>query len=271
MSDYDRFETILASQADGVLTLTLNRPDSLNAVGGDMHVGLEHIFREVAGDKSVRAVLLTGAGRAFCVGGDVKGFAAKPEPQATPSPGQRVFDFPTSPLSLVNAMLDVPQPTVCALQGYAMGLGATIALLCDVVLAADDAQIADTHVPVGLVAGDGGALLWPLNMSFASAKYYLMTGERISGQEAARVGLVHRSVAADRLREEAELVARKLASLPPLAVQGTKKTLNRIAKARSAEVMETGLLYEAATFLSEDHREAIAAFAEKRPGAYSGR
>lgn len=270
MSAYDRFTTVHGALADGVLTLSLNRPDRLNAVGGDMHDALTALLDQAAGDAAVRSILLRGEGRSFCVGGDIKDKGFVPDPETT-SPGKTVANFARHPSELVQAFIRVPQPVVCAVQGYAMGLGATIALLCDIVIVAEDAVLADTHVAIGLVAGDGGAVVWPLNISLTSAKYYLLTGDRVPGVEAARIGLAHRAVPADKLAEESQAIARRLADLPPLAVQGTKKTLNRLLQNAADAVLETGLLYEAATMVSLDHAEAVAAFSEKRKGKFVGR
>ncbi|MCY1374245.1 Carnitinyl-CoA dehydratase [compost metagenome] len=173
--------------------------------------------------------------------------------------------------NLIERFLDVPQPIIAAVQGYAMGLGATLALLCDVVLIAEDAQIADTHVPIGLVAGDGGALAWPLGMPIGAAKYYLMTGERLSGSEAARLGLALKAVPATDLHDQALQMAERMAALPPLALQGTKRALNQILRHRSQLVTDVGLQLEAATFLSADHKEASSAFVEKRQPVFHGR
>ncbi len=269
MVDYGRFRSILAERHEHVLVLTLNRPDRLNAVGDDMHEGLEAILAELRHDDSVRAVLLQGAGRAFCVGGDVKSFAESPQPERTPY--EQMALVTRSAGNLIERFLDVPQPMVAAVQGYAMGLGATLALMCDVMLIADDAQIADTHVPIGLVAGDGGALAWPLAMPMGAAKYYLMTGERLDGREAARLGLALRALPVAELHDQALETARRLAALPPLAVQGTKRTLNAILRQRSQLVLESGLQAEAATFLSADHKEAASAFMEKRSARFQGR
>jgi enoyl-CoA hydratase len=269
MIDYGRFRSILAERQEHVLILTLNRPDRLNAVGDDMHEGLEAILADLRNDSSVRAVVLQAAGRAFCVGGDVKSFGE--EPQAEQTPYEQMQLVTRSATNLIERFIDVPQPMICAVQGYAMGLGATLALMCDVLLIAEDAQIADTHVPVGLVAGDGGALAWPLAMPFGAAKYYLMTGDRVSGVEAARLGLALKAVPASELQEQAHAMAHKIAKLPPLAVQGTKRTLNNILRHRSQLTLESGLQAEAATFLSNDHKEAVSAFVEKRSATFEGR
>lgn len=269
MVDYGRFRSILAERQEHVLTLTLNRPDRLNAVGDDMHEGLEAILADLRQDNSVRAVVLQGAGRAFCVGGDVKSFAESPAVEQTPY--EAMQQVTRSAGNLIERFLDVPQPMIAAVQGYAMGLGATLALMCDVMLVAEDAQIADTHVPVGLVAGDGGALAWPLAMPLGAAKYYLLTGERLSGTEAVRLGLALRALPADELQEQAQKMAQRMAALPPLALQGTKRTLNQILRQRSQLVLDIGLQLEAATFLSQDHKEAASAFVEKRSPSFAGR
>lgn len=266
---YSRFSTIEVTQDGRLLRVVLNRPESLNAIGGGLHEELEELWPLIRRDDSVGAVLLTGAGRAFCSGGDVKGMAGS---SAQPRNGaQTVGALIQGAKILVSGMLDVEQPIVCAVQGYAMGLGATIALCADVTIAADDAVFADTHAAIGLVAGDGGAVIWPLLLPINTAKYYLMTGDRITGTEAARLGLVLRSVPANDLAAEAEQVARRLADGPSLAIRWTKYSVNKILRERLNLVFDTSLLLEGATLLSDDHREATAAFVEKRPPSYTGR
>lgn len=267
MSDY---ETILLHRKDGVATIALNRPERLNAIGGGLERELERAFSEIAADSSVRAVLLRGEGRAFCAGGDVKDMAQSADDGAGSSAAQRVYQIMHG-RRILETILSVPQPIVAAVHGYAFGLGATIALFCDVVIAAEDAQFADTHVAVGLVAGDGGAVAWPLAMPIGAARYYLMTGDRLNGVEAARLGLVLRAVPADRLLSEATAVARRLADAAPLAVQGTKATINRIVRERMNLVLDVGLALEGGTFVSDDHKEAAAAFVEKRKPVFRGR
>lgn len=263
-------ETVRLDCSDGVLSVTLNRPERLNAVNGQLHDALTKAIAQGHRDPGVRAFLIRGEGRAFCVGGDVKGFADQAGDSDQPSPSQRVLSTMQG-RAIVDAFLSTDKPVVSAVHGYAMGLGATIALLGDVVIAADDAQFADTHVNVGLVAGDGGAVMWPLLMPFGQAKYYLMTGERISGTEAERLGMVLRAVAADDLLAEATAVARKLAAGAPQAVRGTKATANLILRERVERVLDPGLLLEGATFVSEDHQEAAAAFLEKRDPIFRDR
>jgi enoyl-CoA hydratase len=267
--DWGGYTTMLARQDGRLLTVSFNRPDRLNAVGGGFHEEFIEILGRAGRDDSVGAILLRGEGRAFCVGGDIKGFDERASGAKPARPAHTVLRT-LQATELLEAILAVPQPIVAAVHGYAMGLGATIALFCDVVVAAEDAQFADTHVSAALVAGDGGAVMWPLIMPFGAAKWYLLTGEPIGGSEAARLGMVLKAVPGDRLLDEAGALAGRLADGAPLAVQGTKATLNRIVRDRMSLLMDTGLLLEGATFVSDDHREAAAAFVAKRKPTFRG-
>ena len=269
MADWGEFKTMLARQDGRLLTVSFNRPDRLNAVGGGLHEEFTEILGRAGGDNSVGAILLRGEGRAFCVGGDVKGFDERASGAKPSRPAHTVLHT-LNATELLEAILGVPQPIVAAVHGHAMGLGATIALFCDVVVAAEDARFADTHVSVALVAGDGGAVMWPLIMPFGAAKWYLLTGDPISGAEAARLGMVLKAVPGEQLLDEATALAQRLADGAPLAVQGTKATLNRIVRDRMSLLMDTGLLLEGATFVSDDHREAAAAFVAKRKPTFRG-
>ncbi|MER7127591.1 enoyl-CoA hydratase/isomerase family protein [Streptosporangium saharense] len=266
----NEYTTVTVEKKDGLAVIALNRPERLNAIGGGLERELGLALADVAADPGVRAVLLRGEGRAFCAGGDVKDMSGQAENETGPSPAQQVYQL-LHGRRILETILSVPQPIVAAVHGYAMGLGATIALFCDVVIAAEDARFADTHVAVGLVAGDGGAVAWPLAMPLGAAKYYLMTGDRLDGVEAARLGLVLRAVPADRLLDEATAVARRLAEAAPLAVQGTKATVNQIVRERMNLLLDLGLTLEGGTFVSDDHREAAAAFVAKRKPEFRGR
>lgn len=270
MTNYDDLELVTVNHVDGVAVISLNRPDSRNAMNAQLSHDFHEALHRVASDADARAVLVRGEGKSFCVGGDVKMFAEQSTTADPVSPAQRVTGLLRG-TDVIDLLLAIPQPTVSAVQGHAMGLGSTIAMFCDVMVVADDAKIADTHVNVGLVAGDGGAVTWPLMMPFGAAKWYLMTGERVSGEEAARLGMALRSVPEAELYDEALRVAGRLASMAPLAVQGTKATLNRILRNRMDQTLDFGLLYEGATFLSEDHKEASAAFVERRDPVFKGR
>jgi enoyl-CoA hydratase len=172
---------------------------------------------------------------------------------------------------LLVSLLDVRPPIVAAVQGDAIGLGATLALSCDVVVAHPTCRIADPHVAIGLVAGDGGCLVWPQAVGVLRAKWHLLTGETITGDEAHRIGMVTKLVdTAEEVLPAAREVARRLAGLPPLAVQGTKRVLNTALRARFDEVGPIGFAHELTSMGSGDLVEAIAAFKEKRAPKYSG-
>jgi enoyl-CoA hydratase len=265
VNDWSTYEKVLAVQDGRLLTLTLNRPERRNAIGGGLHEDLDEIIERVRTDKSVGAILLKGNGKAFCAGGDIQEMS-----ENRSNPAERVGEL-LNAKDLLYSMLRIEQPIICAVHGFALGLGATIALFCDIVLAAEDAYFADTHVNVGLVAGDGGAVLWPLLLPFGQAKYHLLTGDRITGTEAARMGMIHKAVPEAELFAEAEALARRLAEGPTLALKWTKMALNQVLRERMDLVLEIGLAMEGATFLSDDFREAASAFLEKRTPTFTGR
>ena len=264
MLHQDDYETILIDKRpNGVAVATLNRPEKLNAVNGAMHNELSRIFLDAEADPEIRAVLLTGAGRAFCAGGD---FGAGSPPGA--GGGRNMM---REARQIVDNLLDCTKPVIAAVNGYAMGLGATIALLADIVVASDKAIFADTHVNMGIGAGDGGAVIWPLLMGVNRAKYYLMTGERLPAAEAERLGLVNFVVEHDVLMERAEEIATRLAQGPGKAISASKVPINTFIKMVSNLVLPISLSLEEASMASTDAKEAAAAFVEKREPKFIGR
>lgn len=256
----------LRTEREGhVLRVTIDRPDDpLNAVDGTMHDELTRLFPLLQRERSARAVLLTGSGRAFSAGGDFRWFPELQEPGA-------LEDLRLDARQMIWDLLDVPLPVVCALNGHAVGLGASLALLCDVILMAESATIADPHVRVGLVAGDGGTIAWPLAVGPARAKQYLLTGDPVPAAEAERIGLVNRVVPDAELDAEAVAFARRLAALPPLAVQHTKAAVNNWVKQTAMASFDLATASEISTFRSEDHVEALAALRDERPPRFTGR
>ena len=268
MADYSRFQELRVEQQDGVALVTLNRPERLNAISQPMHRELEDLFEAVNEDGAVRAVVLTGAGRAFSAGGDIKGMVERVESgYYTPANMKRGF---RGALRLLRNLLDVEVPLIAAVNGPCTGLGATLALFCDVVLAGESARIGDTHVRVGLVAGDGGAVIWPLLVGVSRAKYYLMTGDLLDAREAERLGLVTRVVPDAQLLEAAMDVARRLASGPTLAISWTKMAVNKLLKHHLNLIADASLAWEEHTMASRDHAEAARAFLEKRQPQFRG-
>ncbi len=267
MSDYSRYEFIKIEKQDRLATVTLNRPEVLNAVNPSLHRELEHIWLDLAEDSEVNAIILTGAGRAFCAGGDIKGMSSR----AGSGEGRRsALVTPAGGRRIVQNMLEVEQPIIGAINGDAVGLGATIALLCDVIVASESARFGDTHVKVGIVAGDGGAVIWPLLIGPARAKEFLMRGTLINGADAARIGLVNYAVPPAAVFAKAHEIARELADGPTWAIRWTKLSVNKWLKDQVNLILDASLAYEMITFNTEDHREAARAFVEKRKPQFKG-
>lgn len=262
--DLTGFHTIRFERDGDVLVVTIDRPgNEMNAVNEQLHEELTRLFRELKRENSARAVLLTGHGKAFSAGGDFSWF---PELQ---QPG-RMEALRIDAKQLIWDLLDVEIPIVAAVNGHAMGLGASIALLCDVIFVADTATIGDPHVRVGIVAGDGGTTIWPLAVGPALAKQYLLTGDPVTAADAERMGLVNRAVPADELHDTALAFARRLAAGAPLAVRYTKMAVNKLIKDALNVSFDTATALELVTFASEDHREALAAMREKRKPRFTG-
>lgn len=253
-------DLLLLERSGRLLTVTLNRPEARNAVNNALHRRLELFFKEVAADDGVGAILLTGAGRSFCAGGDVKEMAVE---------GADTGVITSGALNLVRNLVSVPQPIVAAVNGDAVGLGATLALLCDVVLAAENARIGDPHVRVGLVAGDGGAVIWPLLAGVNRAKEYLLTGDLIAAPEAERIGLVNHVYPAEELMPRALELARRLADGPAQAVRWTKQAVNKVVRAQTEMVLETSLALEALSAGLPDHAEGARAYVERRAARFN--
>ena len=262
--DHD-FRTIGFERDGDVLVVTIDHPGSVvNAVDHDLHADLSALFRTLRDEREARAVLLTGRGRAFSAGGDFDWFPALQDPTAR-------RDLQHDAKSMIWDLLDVHLPVVAAVNGHAMGLGASVALLCDVVFVAESARIGDPHVSVGLVAGDGGTIAWPLALGPMLAKRFLLTGDPVTADEAVRLGLAYRAVADDDLHSEALAFAHRLAAGAPLALQGTKAAVNSWIKATAGPAFDLAMANEMTTFTSSDHPEALAAIREKRPPRFEGK
>ncbi len=261
----DKYKHLLLERRErGITILTFNRPEKRNAVSQEVHDEIEDMFREIGEDQTISALVITGAGDAFCAGGDATGMTSGsmvPKGAATPFRSVR---------KLLHSLLEIEQPVIAAVNGPAFGLGANIALFSDIVIAADDARIADNHVRMGLVCGDGGVIIWPLLIGFNRAKEYLFTGEPITGKQGAEMGLVTRSVPRENVLPVALEWAERLAALAPKALRWTKYSMNRILQQQVGHALDVSTFLEAATMDSEDLREAAAAFYEKREPRFTG-
>jgi len=259
---FDRYEGMRIERRDhGVLLITLDRPDKLNATDAALHKGLSVIWRDVHEDPDVRVAVITGAGRAFSAGGDLDWIE------------RQVGDFDQTIAvmqeagDLVRTMVECDKPIVSAINGVAVGAGLAAALMADISVIATDARFTDGHMRLGVAAGDHAAIIWPLLCGLAKAKYYLLTSDFIDGAEAERIGLVSKAVPADEVLPTALAIAEKLATGPQHAVRFTKRSLNHWIR-QALPAFEHSLALEMLNFLSPDAAEGVAALRAKRPPSF---
>ena len=261
---YDHYTALAFELKDRVMTVAFNRPEKLNVFTAEMEREVCQFLHDGAIDKDFDVVVLTGKGRAFSAGGDIEEWMLP----NVENPGDVE---PTLPKRTVFSLLDFPKPIIAKLNGHAVGLGATIALYCDVIFAAEHARIADPHVKVGLSAGDGGAIIWPQLIGFAKAREYLMTGEFIPAPRALEIGLINYCLPADELDAAVDAFVARLQQGAMKAIVATKLTVNLGLKHIATAVMDASIAYELLTVHSEDHAEAVHAFLEKRDPVFKGK
>ncbi|MDD7812504.1 enoyl-CoA hydratase/isomerase family protein [Mycobacterium sp. CSUR Q5927] len=253
------YEQLTLSRRDhGVLLITIDRPEKYNAADEGMHAELARIWRDVAADPDIRVAVITGAGKAFSAGGDL----AMVERMA--GDYDRVSHMLTEMSDLVYNMINCDKPIVSAINGVAVGAGAVVALLADVAIVAEDARIGDGHVKLGVAAGDHAAIIWPLLAGMAKARYYLLTGEMITGIEAERIGLAAKALPREDVLPEALRVADVLATGAQQAIRLTKRSLNNWLRS-AGPIFDQSAAYEMLTFLGPDVVEGYTALREKRP------
>jgi enoyl-CoA hydratase len=262
MARFDDYQAILFKRRGRVLEVTLNRPEKLNATDAVLHTELARVFTDISDDPESDIVVLTGAGRAFSAGGDVAWMQ-----EAIDQP-DRFRQTAREARQIVFGLIDCEKPIIAKLNGHATGLGATIALFCDVIFAAEHAKIGDPHVSIGFVAGDGGAVIWPQLIGYARAKEYLMTGDLMSAREAAGMGLINHVVAADELDARVDAFADKLAGGATMAIRWTKMSVNIGLRDLATKIMDASLAWETLSNATPDHAEAVRAFSEKRPPVF---
>ncbi len=261
---FDQYKTIQFHRRDRVLYVTLNRPDVLNAVNELMHEELAQVFHDCSKDPDSDLIVVTGAGRAFCAGGDIDWM-------------QDAIDVPSrfektarEAKQIVYSLLDCEKPVIAKLNGHATGLGATIALFCDVIFASTKAKIGDPHVCVGFVAGDGGAVIWPQLIGYARAKEYLLTGDLMTAEKAASIGLINHALAPEELDAAVDAFADRLNKGAIKSIRWTKMATNIELKKIAHSAMDACLAYESLSNVSKDHQEAVNAFREKRAPVFTG-
>ncbi len=263
---HDEFEYLHFERLDGhILKVTIDRPENwLNAVNAQMHEEMTQLFPVLQEETEARCILLTGSGKTFSAGGDFDWFPQFQDPDL-------LEEVRRDGKSLIWDMLDVQVPIVAAVNGHAMGLGASIALLCDIIFVAESATIGDPHVKVGIVAGDGGTIAWPLAVGPALAKQYLLTGDPIPAAEAHRIGLVNFVTPDEECVDQALAFARRIAAGAPRAIQYTKIATNKLIKDAANTAFDVAAALEIVTFKTEDHQEALAALKERREPTFRNR
>lgn len=259
------FETLRLERDGHLLFVTIDHPRSdLNAVDALLHRDIAELARLLKRERIARAIVLTGEGAAFSAGGDMEWFPTLRNPGA-------LHELRREGKQIVWDLLDIEVPVIAALNGPAVGLGASIALLCDIIVMSERARIVDPHVQVGLVAGDGGAAIWPLLVGPLAAKRHLMLGDPLSADDAVRLGVAVESCAPERLAERARHWAERCAAQAPIALQGTKLAVNAQIKQALLASFDVSTALEIGCFVSDDHAEAVSAFVERRTPRFEGR
>lgn len=248
---------ITVAADNDIRVVTLNDPDNLNAFSEAMHESFLGLWAALAKDDAARAVVLTGAGKAFSAGGSFEDFDRR----------RTDLDFRERSMrqarEIVEAMIDCELPVVAAINGPAVGLGCSITTLCDIVFIADHTFLADPHVSVALVAGDGGAVTWPAHTSLLKAKQYMLTGDRIPAADAVALGLANFVAPKETLLDDALAFARRLAAQPPQALRETKRILNAHLRANAERVLVAGLTAESASHDTPEYKAAAEAMQPK--------
>jgi enoyl-CoA hydratase len=261
--DYSAYNHLLFERREhGVLLITMNRPDVYNAADEAMHSQLATVWADIARDEETRVAVITGAGKAFSAGGDI-------------AMVQRMagdYDRTTRMLSemsdLVYNMASCDKPIISAINGVAVGAGLVVALLADISICAEDARLGDGHVKLGAAAGDHAAIIWPLLCGMAKARYYLLTGEMMTGLEAERIGLVSKVLPRAEVLDDALRIADTLATGSQLAIRLTKRAMNSWLRT-AGPIFDQSAAYEMLTFMGPDLAEGAAALREKRPPKFA--
>ena len=264
-------QDLLESRDGAIATLTMNRPDSRNAFSRAMMEDLLSSLTRLATDPEVRAVVLTGTGKAFCAGGDVKGFARAAGGSASPQTfDQRVNELRVR-MEVSRLLHEMPKPTLAVIPGACAGAGMSLALACDFRIATTDAKLTTAFGKIGLSGDFGGSYFLTHLVGPAKARELYFTARVLSGQEAADMGVVNRAVPADELPQAAQSMARELAALPTIAIGYMKKNLNLAMRGSLSDVLDSESIHMISSFDTDDHRGAAQAFVEKRAPVFNGR
>jgi enoyl-CoA hydratase len=263
-ADYSDYEMLEVTREDRIVTVTINRPEVRNALNGALHEELSTIFADLDRDDACDVIVVTGAAGAFSAGGDINWMREQwqnlPMNTAANRTGRRIQ----------QALLDLEKPILAKVRGPAIGLGCSLAVFCDFVYATPDAVFADPHVRVGLVAGDGGAVMWPQLVGYARARRYLLTGDSLTGAEAAEIGLITAAVPDAELDAVVDRMAKRLASGATHAIRFTKAAINAGLRVTAHPVMGAATHSENICQFTNDNRIAIEAFINKGKPTFTG-
>jgi 2-(1,2-epoxy-1,2-dihydrophenyl)acetyl-CoA isomerase len=281
----DTTDVLIDKRDDGIALITLNRPDSLNAMGGQLMPMLAQFLADCSRDRKVRAVVLTGAGRAFCAGGDVKGMAAGRDAVLNATNGADTASTPPSPAATLAAGVQalresqratsfmlhtMPKPTIAMVNGHAVGAGLSLALACDIRLASDKAKLGTVFRNVGFSGDFGGSYYLQKLVGMGKARELYFTGEILDAPQAFSLGMVNRVVEHDKLETETMAFASQLATGPTLAYARMKENLNRAETSDLYTLLDQEALNMQLSGATNDHREAAKAFVEKRQPTFKG-
>ena len=262
------FETIAVSTADHVCTITMNRPDVYNALNDAMTFELQAALKAAARDKDVRVVVLTGAGKAFCSGQDLGALKEKYVPGYVPHLGD---DLRKRYNPVITWIREMDKPVIAAVNGVAAGAGLSFALACDMRVSSDKASFIEVFINVGLIPDSGSTFTLPRLVGMAKAMELCCTGDKVSADEALRIGLVNRVVPADDLMEETSTLAARLAALPARGIALTKRLINQSYDNDLRQQLEAEAFAQETAGMTEDHHEGVVAFIEKRKPAFKGK
>jgi len=262
--DYTEYQHLLFERFEpGILLITINRPDVLNATNRRLHWELSRVWLDVADDDQTNVVIITGAGRAFSAGGDLDMIEElKGNSKAIPAMMKEAGD-------IVYNMMNCEKPIISAINGVAVGAGLAVAFMADIPIASETMRITDGHIRLGVAAGDHAVILWPLLCGMAKAKYYLLTADFVDGKEAERIGLVALCTPADKLMDKAFEVARKIANGPQTATRFTKRALNNWIR-MFGPAFDASLAMEMLNFFGNDIAEGVTAIKERRAPKFPG-
>jgi len=259
------YKTLIVEKADGVAKVTLNRPEAMNAINDELLQDLEKAFNELEKDEEVRAVIITGKGRAFSAGADLKFI------QGAMGQAGKMAEFRRYWHKVYNYIGNFPKPTIAAINGFALAGGLELVQVCDFAILSREARIGDQHANYGLVAGGGGTQRLPRLIPLRKAKELLITGDWLDPDEAERLGLVNKVVPADKLEEEAMALAKKIAQKSPMASKAIKFLVNRGIEMALPDALELEIATVLQHFTTEDVAEGLRAFIEKRTPEFKGR